>query len=140
LAAAEECAVADWDVRVRALELLAAAYGLPPLAVLPPGTSDGDEASSGELAPPLAGAAAVQLALAVCTSALEDGKFVEVRKAGVRSLRALVAGTPAAHRGPLKTAAIQALDEAVAREKDSATSVLLTTARAEVEAAASQEP
>lgn len=125
LACAEACALSDWDVRTRALELLGVQYG----ALDPAGTA---------LPPSLGATDAARRALRTAADALGDGKFVAVRNAGVRAMRALVRSLPDAAATELAPEAIRALEEAAALERDSKVGTLLAEVRAD--ATARQRP
>lgn len=109
------CAISEWDVRLRALELLAALY-----------TTSADQGGGGggaTLPAALADQDAVRRAFGACSDALEDGKFVAVRKASAGALLALVSARPLP--AELLASARSAVADAREREKDAHTAPLL---------------
>lgn len=118
------CAVSDWDVRMRALELVGALYA----AAAGSGGGGGDGALPAELAQP----DALRRALGACCSGLEDGKFVAVRKASAAALLALAhAGAPLP--AELLAGARAAVADAREREKDSQAAGLLAQVGARID-------
>lgn len=111
------CAVSEWDVRVRALELLGELHG----------GGDGKSAPAGAraLPPALAAPDALSRALGACRDGLDDGKFVAVRKAACGALLALVDAAGAQLPAQLRASTRAAVSEARTREKDAPTAVLL---------------
>jgi hypothetical protein len=115
------CAASEWDVRVRALELVGACFTKPTGALL-------------------AGDAPAR-ALAVCLDGLEDGKFVAVRKAAAAATRALVGALGGSGGGEaaaeVLARAARAVGEARARERDAPTALLLADVGVALDAATS---